>query len=196
MLTFSRRLGCTARHLSAQSDTCRRLGCVAKHLRCAAKRAVVSAAGDGDGGSGGNPRDALVITERGGIEYLNPMGSTAEKSATPFSRVTRAGGMVYGARCDTMVRLRQHKIPNQCAAWRPAFFQSLALAPAVTQMANPVLAQQPRKLVGHLKISSKYWRTREVALSELSRCSASSRTKSTAWHCSAALTVGTLTARP
>ena len=52
--------------------------------------------GDGDGGSGGTPRDEMVLTQRGGIDYLNPVGSTAEQSATPFSRVTRAGGMVYG----------------------------------------------------------------------------------------------------
>ncbi len=53
-------------------------------------------AADGDGGSGGNPRDEMVLTQRAGIDYLNPVGSTAEQSATPFSRVTRAGGMVYG----------------------------------------------------------------------------------------------------
>ena len=79
MLMFSRRLACTARHLG-----------------CVPKRTFVASSADGDGGSGGNPRDELVLTERNGIEYLNPVGSTAEQSTTPFSRVTRAGGMVYG----------------------------------------------------------------------------------------------------
>ena len=75
----------------------RRLASTAKHLGGLPRRTMVaSAAADGDGGSGGNPRDELVLTERGGIDYLNPVGSTAEQSATPFSRVTRAGGMVYG----------------------------------------------------------------------------------------------------
>jgi hypothetical protein len=82
MLVFSRRLARTAKHLGC--------GTVPK------RSFVVASGGDGDGGSGGNPRDELVLTARGGIEYLNPVGSTAELSATPFSRVTRAGGMVYG----------------------------------------------------------------------------------------------------
>ena len=73
-----------------------RLARTAKHLGCGPKRAFAASGADGDGGSGGNPRDELVLTTRGGIEYLNPVGSTAELSATPFSRVTRAGGMVYG----------------------------------------------------------------------------------------------------
>ena len=84
-----------ARSSRAMLMMTRRLARTASHLGCAPSRAFV-ASGDGDGGSGGNPSDSMVHTERDGIEYFNPVGSTAELSATPFSRVVRAGGMVYG----------------------------------------------------------------------------------------------------
>ena len=73
-----------------------RLRHTARHLGGAARRfattPTAASDGDGDGGSGGDPSQALSVTDtNNGIEYFNPPSST-----TPFSRVVRAGGMVYG----------------------------------------------------------------------------------------------------
>ena len=81
MLSATRRLARTSQHLIAAPFT------------------FAAAAGDGDGGSGGDPSVTEYVhstSECGDIEYFNPGGSTADTSATPFSRVVKAGGMVYG----------------------------------------------------------------------------------------------------
>ena len=62
-----------------------------QHLR---QLQVSAAAMDGDGGSGGDPasehQNFIKTTGEQGIEYFSP-----PDSKTPFSRVVKAGGMVY-----------------------------------------------------------------------------------------------------
>ena len=81
------------------SSATRRLTRTSLHLRSAPICTLAVAASDGDGGSGGDPSATEYIhtvSVDGDIEYFNPGGSTADTSATPFSRVVKAGGMVYG----------------------------------------------------------------------------------------------------
>ena len=91
-----------------------RLRHTARHLGGAARRfaaAAPTATSDGDGGSGGDPSQALSVTDtNNGIEYFNPPNST-----TPFSRVVRAGGMVYGT-------------APLAASWLLPLYPSLSLA--------------------------------------------------------------------
>eukprot|EP01052_Picozoa_sp_SAG31_P027355 SAG31_NODE_2555_length_5496_cov_13.099314_4_plen_141_part_00 len=133
----------------------RRLTRTARHLGSIPSRTFV-AGSDGDGGSGGNPSDAMVHTERDGIEYFNPRGSTAALSATPFSRVVRAAGLVYGAFfcCCFLQSIRD---PDGLMADLPDLpAQSPVPALAAVPTASHVSARPPRRRAGRSKISSGF----------------------------------------
>ena len=129
-----------------------RLRHTARHLGGAARRfaaAAPTATSDGDGGSGGDPSQALSVTDtNNGIEYFNPPNST-----TPFSRVVRAGGMVYGT---APLAAGCYPSTPHCP-WLAAALQCPALARAAGRTARRGSGRRRRRQSGLSRTSSRSW---------------------------------------